>query len=93
MITETAGGTCPADLMADGLLAACQEQIVEMSAGLASLGEIETMTYVRTEETPEGPVELYAVTFSAGVTLNWGIGQFKDGKFQAAYASMADSGA
>ena len=38
MITETAQGRCPADLMAEQLLTACNQQIAAMSTGLQSLG-------------------------------------------------------
>lgn len=86
MITETAAGTCPADIMGTGLLSACQEQLAQMSAGLASLGAIQSARFVRAEERPEGRVEIYAVSFASGVTLNWGIGGLRDGKFNVAYA-------
>lgn len=91
MLTEAAAGNCPADLMADELLAACQGQIAAMAAGLNSLGEIETMTYLGTEATPEGPVEMYSVVFSGGATMTWGIGQMQDGKFRAAFGTMGSA--
>ncbi len=87
MITETATGTCPADIMAEQLLAACQQQITQMSAGLASLGAIQSITFTKADDTPGGRVETYAVVFANGVTLNWGIGHKKDGKYSAAYAT------
>ncbi len=89
MIVETAVGTCPADVMAPDLLAACQQQLAQMSAGLASLGAIESMTFVRSEETPNGRIEIYTVRFASGQTLNWGIGGLQDGKYGVAYASAA----
>jgi hypothetical protein len=89
MITETAAGTCPEDVMAGGLLAACQEQVAQMSAGLASLGAVETITFVRAEDTPNGRVEIYTVSFASGQTLNWGIGGIENGKFNVAYAGGA----
>ncbi|MDZ4362124.1 hypothetical protein [Brevundimonas sp.] len=92
MLTEAAAGTCPTDLMADELLAACQGQIDAMAYGLNSLGEVETMTYLSTEATPEGPVEMYSVVFSSGATMTWGIGQMQDGKFRAAFGSMGGTG-
>lgn len=87
MITETAAGTCPSDIMAEQLLTACQQQIAQMSAGLASLGAIQSITFTKAEDTPEGRVETYAVVFANGITLNWGIGHKKDGKYNAAYAT------
>lgn len=87
MITETASGACPNDIMAEQLLAACQQQIAQMSAGLASLGAIQSITFTKAEDTPAGRVETYAVVFANGTTLNWGIGHKKDGKYNAAYAT------
>lgn len=87
MIAETSAGTCPADLMAEQLLAACQQQIAQMSAGLASLGAVESITFTNAEDTPNGRVETYAVKFASGQSLNWGIGHKKDGKYGAAYAT------
>jgi len=86
MITESAGGTCPADLMAEQLLTACQSQIANMSAGLQSLGEVQSVTFLRAETRPEGRVELYAVQYSGGQSLTWGIGAEQDGKFAIAFA-------
>lgn len=86
MITETAAGKCPADIMGTALLSACQEQLAQMSAGLASLGAIQSARFIRAEERPEGRVEIYAVSFASGMTLNWGIGGLRDGKFNVAYA-------
>lgn len=86
MITETAAGSCPADIMGAPLLAACEQQLPQMSAGLAGLGPIESITFVRAEDGGQyGRVETYAVKFSGGQSLNWGIGGEKDGKFDVAY--------
>lgn len=87
MITETASGVCPADLMAEQLLTACQQQLPQMSAGLASLGAVQSITFTTAVDTPEGRVETYAVVFANGTTLNWGIGHRKDGKYASAYAT------
>jgi len=89
MITETAAGTCPEDVMAGTLLDACRQQLAQMSAGLASLGAIETVTFVRAEDGPTGRVEVYAVRFASGQSLNWGIGGLQDGRFTIAYAGGA----
>lgn len=86
MIIETAQGRCPADIMADQLLAACTQQIAAMSTGLQSLGPIQTITFLGSEERPDGRLERYAVKFTGGTTLNWGIGAEADGKFGAAFA-------
>jgi len=49
--------------------------------GLQALGAIETMTFVSAQDTPEGKVETYSVKFASGQTMNWFIGQERDGKF------------
>lgn len=85
MLASVASGTCPADLMAGGLLTACQQQIPAMGPGLRSLGPVESTTFVRVQETPEGPVEVYRVKF-ARLTLTWAIGGFQDGKYSISYS-------
>jgi hypothetical protein len=45
------------------------------------LDPIETMTFVSAQDTPEGKVETYSVKFTSGRTMNWFIGQERDGKF------------
>lgn len=79
--TEAAGGSCPAALMAQSLLDACNGQIQGMAAALAALGAIETMTFVSPQDTPGGRVETWRVTYSGGQALTWVIGELKDGKF------------
>lgn len=86
MIAETAAGTCPADIMAEQLLTVCQQQLPQMSAGLASLGAVQSVTFKSAEDGPTGLVETYDVVFANGVTLVWGIGAKADGKYSIAYA-------
>ena len=86
MITETAAGSCPADVMSGPLLAACEQQLPQMSAGLSGLGPIQSIAFVRAEDRADGRLEIYEVTFAGGQTLNWGIGGEKDGKFEVAFA-------
>jgi hypothetical protein len=81
IITEAADGVCLEALMAPALLDACNGQIQGMAPALAAMGAIEEMTFVRSEDTPEGPVETWAVKFTGGQILSWSIGQMKDGKF------------
>lgn len=81
IITEAAAGTCLEALMAPGLLDACNAQIENMAPALAVMGAIESMTFVSVQDTPEGPVESWAVKYADGPTLTWVIGQMKDGKF------------
>ncbi len=85
MITETAGGVCPTDLMGGGLLTACQQQIPQMSAGLSSLGSVQSVTFTKAEDTPQGRLETYSVVFANGTTLTWVLGQKQDGKYETAY--------
>lgn len=87
MITSTAVGTCPEDVMGGELLAACNQQIAAMSQGLQSLGAIQSITFLRAEGEGAERTEFYAVAFAAGVTLNWGIGHQVDGKFNRAFAA------
>lgn len=85
MITQAADGTCAADLMAAGLLTACNQQIAQMAPGLTSLGAVESVTFVRAEDTPQGKMEIYTVKFAGGQSMTWFIGQRQaDGKFDAA---------
>lgn len=87
MIDETAAGSCPADIMGEQLLAACQQQLPQMSAGLASLGAVESITFVGAEDRPDGRVETWEVKFASGQTLTWGIGGLNEGKFDVAFVS------
>ena len=83
ILAEAANGTCLAELMQESLLTACHAQISGMATGLASLGAIETMTFVQAEDTPEGRVETWSIKYAGGTTLNWFIGGLQDGKFSA----------
>lgn len=84
MLAEASEGRCAEDVMAAPLLAACQAQIAQMAPGLRSLGAVESVTFVKAEETPQGLVETYAVKFAGGQTMDWIIGQMSEGKFSAA---------
>lgn len=85
MITATAGGTCPADLMGGQLLSACQAQIAGMQAGLASLGAVESVSLVQSQTVPDGKIETYRVRFAGGQEMNWAIGVKVGGKYEAAF--------
>lgn len=86
MITEAAEGRCAADVMGAQLLAACNQQIAAMSSGLAQLGPIRTVTFVRAEEVEGARYETYSVAFES-YTMEWRIGDLKDGKFETAGTS------
>ena len=83
ILDEAAQGTCLEALMAPVVLNACNAQIQGMAQGLSALGAVETMTFVRAEDTPEGRVEIYSIKYAGGQTLNWFIGHEQDGKFAA----------
>lgn len=83
MLGEAANGICLAELMQEPLLNTCNAQISGMAAGLASLGAIETTTFVQAEDTPDGRVETWRVKYASGQTRNWIIGGLRDGKFSA----------
>jgi len=85
MLTETAQGVCPADVMADGLLEACESQVAQMAPALQSLGGIASMTLVDVQGEGAAKVERYDVSYDAGPTLTWFIGERgADGRFNAA---------
>ncbi len=81
IITEAAEGTCLAAYMAPSLLDACNGQIEGLAPALRAMGTIDTMTFVSAEDTAEGKVETWSVKFAGGRTMNWFIGQERDGKF------------
>lgn len=81
ILEEAAKGNCLPALMAPSLLDACNGQIQGMAPALDAMGAVETMTFVSAEDTPDGRVETYSVKFAGGQTLDWVIGQERDGKF------------
>ncbi|MBO9501418.1 hypothetical protein [Brevundimonas sp. A19_0] len=87
MITSTADGECPADLMAADLLAACNDQVDQIGPALQSLGPVKDMSFVSAEGEGESRVETYDVFFESGQMLTWGIGGYVDGKFTIAFVS------
>jgi len=87
MITSTADGECPADLMAAELLTACNEQVAQIGPALQSLGPISDVAFVSAEGEGEARVETYEVFFESGQMLTWGIGGYTDGKFTVAFVT------
>jgi hypothetical protein len=85
MLTAAAAGTCPDDVMGEGLLTACQAQINQMAPALAGLGAIDALTFISADDTPTGRVETWRVRFAGGQTMNWAIGGISNGKFETAY--------
>jgi len=84
MLTRTAAGTCPADMMQPKLLAACKQQISKMGPPLAAKGRIKTLTFLKADMT-DGREETYKVTFEKGKPQTWLIGGLKNGKFAGLY--------
>ena len=87
MLSETAAGNCPADLMGDRLLAACKEQLPRMRTALVAEGPIKKMTFATAVGQGEERIETYDVTFTKGTTAKWQIGIFQNGKFQVTYSN------
>lgn len=87
MLTQTAAGTCPADLMGDQLLAACREQLPNMQPGLAAAGAVTAVEFVSANGEGTDRVETYTVRFAKGSASVWAIGKFRDGKYQSAYST------
>jgi hypothetical protein len=85
MINEVSLGNCPSAIMAEALLRACREQLPQMSAGLSSLGAIQSVTFTKAEETAQGRMESYVVIFADGTSTSWVIGNKRDGKYDTAY--------
>lgn len=85
ILTRTAAGACPADMMQPTLLKACNEQLPKLGPALAAAGPIKSMTFVKAD--PSGRhTETYKVAFAKGKTMTWHIGGLKNGKFDSVYA-------
>ncbi|MBU1324436.1 MAG: hypothetical protein KJ676_04275 [Alphaproteobacteria bacterium] len=85
MLTETTQGVCPADVMADSLLEACEGQVAQMAPALQSLGGIVSMNFIGAEGEGADKIERYEITYDAGPTLTWFIGsRGADGRFSSA---------
>ncbi len=86
MFMSVAAGTCPADLMADDLFKACQQQLPQMAPGLKAAGPIKMITFLKTEQANGDRYEQYQVTFTNGAPSKWTIGGLQDGKFKSVYS-------
>jgi hypothetical protein len=84
MLTRTAAGTCPADMMQPKLLEACKQQMSKMGPPLAAKGRIKTLTFLKADMTG-GREETYMVTFEKGKPQTWLIDGCKNGKFAGLY--------
>jgi hypothetical protein len=84
ILTRTAGGTCPADMMQAKLLKACKQQIAKSGPPLAAKGPIKALTFIKADRTGNR-TEFYKVTFEKGERETWLIGGLKNGKFADLY--------
>jgi hypothetical protein len=84
ILTRTAAGTCPADMMQTELLKACNQQISKSGPPLAARGPIKALIFIKADKT-SGRTETYKVTFEKGTPETWLIGGLKNGKFAELY--------
>ena len=80
ILTRTATGTCPSDMMQPKLLKACKQQISKMGPPLTKKGPIKKLTLLKAD-LAGGREETYVVTFEKGTPQTWLIGGLKDGSF------------
>jgi hypothetical protein len=66
ILTQTVAGSCAADIMAPKLLNACHEQMSRLQPGLAALGPIKSITFVRADMHKGERMETYKVAFAKG---------------------------
>lgn len=85
ILSEAAAGKCAPDLMAEPLLSACRDQMATMKPGLAALGTVSDVTFIKAEAQGETRVETYSVRYSGGKTTIWSLGNRQQGKFTIAY--------
>ena len=86
MLSQTAAGTCPAEIMAEKLLSACKEQLPKLKPEMTAAGPIKSVIFVKADIRKGQRIETYKVAFAKGASQTWHIGDFKDGKFGAAYS-------
>jgi len=86
ILTQTAAGSCAADIMAPRLLAACHEQISRLKVGLAASGPITSIVYVSAENHKGGRIETYRVAFAKGEPVMWHIGGLHNGKYESVFS-------
>jgi len=78
-IEANAKGECPADIMGQGLLDACHQQIAAIQPMLTAKGKITKLDFLGTKQIQGTPVEMWRVTYEHG-TQAWGIVVGPDGK-------------
>jgi hypothetical protein len=84
ILTRTASGTCPADMMQAKLLKACRQQIAKSGPPLASKGTIKALNFIKATHTADR-TEFYKVFFTKGNPEIWLIGGLESGKFAEFY--------
>ena len=78
-LTAAAQGQCPAAIMTVMLKATCEQQQPRMGQLLSQRGSITGVQFQGTDTTPNGPVEVYRVTFQSGQMV-WAVSTGPDGK-------------
>lgn len=78
-LSKVTVGSCPPELMTPMLQYQCEKQVEPMKAHLARLGPVQNITFRGTQQTPQGPAEVYLVKFASGEML-WMVATDPDGK-------------
>jgi hypothetical protein len=65
-LEANAAGQCPASLMAFVLQSECERNLPTLSALLKRLGPIQSVDFQGTDSLPNGPAEVFKVTFANG---------------------------
>lgn len=88
LVNEAAEGKCTAELMAESLLQACQQQIAALGPALKGLGAVQSITLSKVEISGDARLETYVVAYANGARLVWAIGaRGADGRFGALYST------
>lgn len=78
-LEASAKGNCPAAIMSPLLLGACESQMPNMGNMLGQKGKIVSTKYLGNQATPNGPAEVFLVSFDKG-KMTWMINTGSDGK-------------
>lgn len=72
-------GECPAAILSPVLRGSCLQQMPGFGAQLKARGAIKSLEFLGTQASPNGPVEVYLVTFGNS-SMTWVINTAPDGK-------------
>lgn len=87
-LQSTAGGKCPANIMGETLLDACQQQMPGMGKVIAQKGSIKEALFRGIQQMPSGPAEVYRVQFERG-SMTWVLNTGADGKLFVLWSSAS----